>query len=167
MTWRKTTMARAAAVAAAVLAVTGCTGQVEVVDGTEVTVATSQAFYSYNGNTSYGSNPTANGAIIAATNSQFVSYDAVPELVADESFGTVDVVSEDPLTVEYTIADGVTWSDGVPVDAADLLLAWAANSGALNTPDFDDSQYLDPATQQYTEDFPKDVVFFDGSSGGG
>lgn len=156
-----------AAILASTLLLAGCTGQSRVVEGTEVTVAAPQPFYSYNGNTSYGSNPTANGALISATNSQFFSYDEVPELVADESFGTVSVVSESPLSVRYTIRDGVTWSDGVPVDAADLLLAWVANSGALNSPGFDDTPYLDPATQQYTADFPRDVVFFDGSTGGG
>ena len=69
--------------------------------------------------------------------------------------------------MRYTVADGATWSDGIPVDAADLLLAWAANSGSLNTPDFDDADFVDAATGQYTDDFPDDVVFFDGTIGNG
>lgn len=164
---RTKTLAVCVAIAAASVGISGCTDGSRVVDGTEVTVATGQAFYSYNGNTSYGSSSTANEPVIAATNSRFASYDSEQNLVPDESFGTAKILAKDPLSIEYTVGDDVTWSDGVPVDAADLLLAWAANSGALNTPDFDDSPYLDEDTQQYTDDFPDDAVFFDGSTGGG
>jgi peptide/nickel transport system substrate-binding protein len=37
------------------------------------------------------------------------------------------------LTIKYTINKDVKWSDGVPVSAADLLLAWASGSGQFNT----------------------------------
>ncbi|MBC7723619.1 MAG: ABC transporter family substrate-binding protein [Burkholderiaceae bacterium] len=148
------------------LVLTGCTGQSRVVQGTEVTVAAAQPFSSYNGNTSYGSNPAANGDIIGATNSRFFSVDADLDLVADPSFGTATVVSADPFSVRYSLSDTATWSDGERVDAADLLLAWAANSGALNTPGFDDTPYLD-ADNRYDRDFPPGTVFFDGSSAGG
>src|SRR5690606_4762831 len=109
----------------------------------------------------------ANSQVLQATSSRFVAYDADSELVPDTSFGTFRLLSNDPLTVRYTIADGVTWSDGVPVDAADLLLAWAANSGALNTPDFDDSSYIDEETGRYGSPFPPDVVHFDGATSEG
>lgn len=165
MTNRRRAVQILAAGLATALLLSGCTGR-GVAEGTEVTVAVSAPFSSYNGNTSYGSTP-ANASVIAATNSRFFAYDERSELVPDESFGTVTVDSERPLTVTYTIADSVAWSDGVPVDAADLLLAWAANSGVLNTPGFDDEPFLDADTQQYVEDFPADVVFFDGSSGDG
>ncbi|MEZ5190154.1 MAG: ABC transporter family substrate-binding protein [Schumannella sp.] len=101
------------------------------------------------------------------TGTGFGYYDDHYALVEDESFGTTEVVSESPFTVRYTVADGVTWSDGVPVDAADLLLAWAGNSGVLNAPGFDDTDYVDPSTGGYTDDFPRDVVFFDGAIGNG
>ena len=127
-----------------------------------MTIAASQEFFSLNDKTSYGASP-ANSSIVQAVNSSFNRYDSVPKLVPDTSFGSYQLLSSDPLTVRYTIADGVTWSDGVPVSAADLLLAWAANSGVLNTKDFDDSAYLDPETGRYTEPFPSDVVFFDGA----
>lgn len=131
-----------------------------------MTVAVSQAFFSLNDKTSYG-NSAANSQVLQATSSRFVAYDADSELVPDTSFGTFRLLSNDPLTVRYTIADGVTWSDGVPVDAADLLLAWAANSGALNTPDFDDSSYIDEETGRYGSPFPPDVVHFDGATSEG
>jgi peptide/nickel transport system substrate-binding protein len=159
--------AAAAAIAAGALVLAGCsTPQSEVVEDSTVTVAWNQPFYSYNGNTSYG-NATANANIIYATNSWFNYYNNVPELVQDTSFGTYELVNEDPLTVTYTVNEGVKWSDGTAVDAADLLLVWAANSGILNTPDFDPGDYVDPDTGEFTEDFPTDVVYFDGAIGAG
>lgn len=151
-------------VAVAVL-LSGCTPPV-LVEGTSVTVAASQSFFSYNPKTSYG-NSIANSSIVSATNSQFDDYDDIPALRKDESFGSYRVVSRDPFEVEYTIRDGVDWSDGTPVDAADLLLAWAANSGGLNTEGFDPSGYVDQETGEYTSAFPKNVVYFDGFSGDG
>lgn len=157
----------AATVAVGALVLAGCsTPQSEVVEDSTVTVAWNQPFYSYNGNTSFG-NATANNNIIYSTNSWFNYYNDVPELVQDTSFGTYELVNEDPLTVKYTINEGVKWSDGTPVDAADMLLDWAANSGALNTPDFDPAEFTDPDTGEFTEDFPTDIVFFDGAIGAG
>jgi ABC-type dipeptide transport system, periplasmic component len=159
--------AAAAAVAGGALVLAGCaTPQSEVVEDSTVTVAWNQAFYSYNGNTSFG-NATANNNIIYSTNSWFNYYNNVPELVRDESFGTYELVSEDPLVVTYTVNEGVTWSDGTPVDAGDLLLVWAANSGVLNDGDFDPSEFTDPDTGEFTEDYPTDVVYFDGAIGAG
>ncbi len=143
-----------------VLVLTGCTPQPDVVAGSSVAVAVDNPFTSYNPATSYGDTP-ANAEIAYATNSGFNYYDNEMNLVADESFGRYEKLSDDPLVVRYTIADGVTWSDGVAVDAADLLLAWVAMSGAYNSPDLDPKDYTDPETGQFTAEFPKDVVFFD------
>ena len=155
------------AIAAGALVLAGCsTPQSEVVEDSTVTVAWNQPFYSYNGNTSFG-NATANNNIIYSTNSWFNYYNDVPELVKDESFGTYELVNEDPLTVSYTVNEGVKWSDGTAVDAADLLLSWVANSGALNTPEFDPAEFIDPETGEFTDEFPTDVVFFDGAIGAG
>lgn len=122
----------------------------------------SQPFFSLNDRTSFGNSP-ANSAVLQAVDSSFNRYDAASELVTDTSFGQYQLLSNDPLTVKYTIADGVTWSDGVPVDAADLLLAWVANSGARNSKGVSDSAYRDPETGRYSTPFPGDVVHFDGS----
>src|SRR5690606_41204066 len=81
-------------------------------------------------------------------------------LVRGTSCGTAEVTERDPLTVRYTIADDVVWSDGVPVPPADLLLAWAANSGSLDTPDLDVDAYIDPETGRLGA-LPDDVVSFD------
>ncbi|WP_435749086.1 ABC transporter substrate-binding protein [Microbacterium sp. PMB16] len=50
------------------------------------------------------------------------------EFVADEGFGAVTIVSDDPFTVRYDLAEP-SWSDSIPLDAADLLLGWAGASG--------------------------------------
>ncbi|WP_227411685.1 MULTISPECIES: ABC transporter family substrate-binding protein [unclassified Cryobacterium] len=151
-----------AVAAVAALAVAGCTPQAEsgLDEGTKVTIAWNQAFYSYNGNTSFG-NATANNNINYMALSGFNYYNNVPELVQDESFGTYEMLSEDPLTVKYTVNEDVKWSDGTPIDAADLLVHWAALSRALDTPDFDPAEFTDPDTGEFTDAFPTDVVYFD------
>ncbi len=154
----------ATALAAAALA--GCTAPPVLVKGTTVTVAATQPFFSTNPKTSYG-NATPNATVVDATSSNFASYDNVPQLQKDDSFGSYQVVSQDPFTVKYTVDPGVRWSDGTPVDAADLLLAWAANSGTLNTKGFDAAKYADPQTGEYTTRFPAGTVYFDGFSGDG
>jgi peptide/nickel transport system substrate-binding protein len=161
---RKSLVAALLVLAVAGIALSGCTAT--VTKGSTVRVAVSQAFSSYNAKTSFG-NVAANAGIVTATNSQFNYYDNRPALQKDESFGTYQVVSKQPFRVKYTIRDGVKWSDGAAVDGADLLLSWAANSGALNTPGFDNESYTDPDTGRYTKPFPAGVVHFDGFSGNG
>ena len=102
----------------------------------EVRVAWNQAPYSFNQNTNRG-NATANAnprylMVMGAGGSGFSYYDADLNLINNDQFGTCIVDSLDPLTVTYTINEGVTWSDGTPVDAADLIIEWAAQSGVYN-----------------------------------
>lgn len=155
-----------AALAAVAVLLGGCTGETTV-EGSEVAVAVAEPFTSANAATSYGRSSATNEDVAYLTSTGFAYYDDRYRVVEDESFGTAEITAEDPLTVRYTVNDGVEWSDGTPVDAADLLLAWVANSGALNTPDFDDTDFVDPETGRYRDDFPADVVFFDGAIGGG
>jgi peptide/nickel transport system substrate-binding protein len=130
-----------------------------LVEGSSITAAWNQPFFSYNGNTTYG-NATANNNITYLTLGGFNYYNNTPELVKDTSFGTYEVVEEDPLTVKYTVNEGTNWSDGTPVDASDLLLQWAAMSRALDTPDFSPDDFTDPETGEFTDAFPTDVVYF-------
>ena len=66
------------------------------------------------------------------TDTTFGYYNNTPEWVRNTDFGSYEVVSEDPLTVEYTITADAVWSDGVPIDEADMLLQWAAISGNVS-----------------------------------
>ncbi len=111
--------------------------------GGTVTVAETNAFSSFNYNSANG-NSDINAKIVSyPTRSWFNYVDGNSfsaggvKLIKDESFGTYEVVSEDPLTVKYTVNEGVTWSDGEPVDVGDLLLAWAVDSGHYNSPGAD------------------------------
>lgn len=160
----------ASAVIAALLS--ACTPTTSVVTGSEVRVAVASPLTSLNPSTSYGRSTVTNADVAYLTSASFGYVDDRYAWVPDTSFGTASIVDDDPLTVKYAVARDARWSDGVAVDAADLLLAWAANSGSLNTrgddgAPFDDRDYVDPETGRYTDDFPDDIVFFDGSVGGG
>ncbi|NYE19891.1 ABC transporter family substrate-binding protein [Microbacterium immunditiarum] len=159
--------AAVALTAVGALAISGCAAgggdngdDSGLIEGSSITAAWNQAFYSYNGNTSFG-NATANNNITYLTLDGFNYYNNTPELVQNTSFGTYEMVSEDPLTIKYTVNEDVKWSDGTPVDAADLMLDWAALSRALDTPDFDPAEFTDPETGEFTDAFPTDVVYFD------
>jgi peptide/nickel transport system substrate-binding protein len=98
----------------------------------EVRVAWNQAFYSFNSDHNRG-NATANANPLYIMNAGgFSYYDADLNYINNDQFGTCTLDSLDPLTITYTINEGVTWSDGVQVDAADLLLYWASQSGVYN-----------------------------------
>ena len=129
--------------------------------GTSVTVGWNQPFYSYNSDTSNG-NATANAIILYMMNSGFNYYNPDLELFPDESFGTYEKTSDDPLTVTYTVNEDTQWSDGTPVDAADMLLVWAAGSGHVNTVDAEKVE-RDPDTNVPVEG---QGVYFDTSSAG-
>ena len=135
--------AAAAVFAAGALALSACSTPSKDGGGTETTgagdgeamsavsIGWNQGFYEYNSATVTG-NATANNNVLYFMNSGFNYYDADLNLVKDESFGTYEKVSDDPLTVTYTVNDDVVWSDGTPVTAADLLLTWGAQSGKYN-----------------------------------
>jgi glutathione transport system substrate-binding protein len=124
-----------AIIAAGALVLSGCAagGGSEIQQGTTLTAVENSPFTSANGNTADG-NTTYNNNINYMTSSAFNYYDNTPKLVKNTKFGTYTVVSKSPLTIKYTIADGVKWSDGAPVDAADLMLDWAANISKYNDP---------------------------------
>lgn len=145
------------------LILSGCErSQVLVVEGSSVTVAQEGAFFSFNDRTSFGDAPENRG-VVAATNSNFFYVTDELALVRDESFGVYEVLVDEPFTVKYTMSDTAQWSDGTPIDSADLLLAWVANSGALNDADVDPREFTDPVTGAFTDDYPNRVVYFDGA----
>ena len=155
--------AATAALAAGAIVLSGCAApQSEIVEGSSLSVAWNQPFYAYNDDTSDG-NATANANIVYLTTSSFNYYDADTKLIPNTEFGTYEMVEEDPLTVKYTIKDGVKWSDGTDVDAADMLLSWAANIAKFNNvePETDDEGNV---TNQDAVDAG---VYFDSAAVGG
>ena len=131
-----------AALSAAALTLTGCavpedeaivTPRPTATDETEtlaplITVAWNDIISEFNSSSVTGNN-VANGIITYMTSSGFNYYNNEPALIKNTDFGSYEIVNENPLTVKYTIADGVVWSDGVDIDGADLLLNWAATFG--------------------------------------
>ncbi|WP_309134614.1 ABC transporter substrate-binding protein [Cellulomonas sp.] len=125
-------MVTATALTAALLGVAACTAQEADPDRAgSVVVAVDAPFRSLNAATVEGRAP---GSVLVRglVQSGFVALEPDGSVTEDRSFGTVEKVADDPLTVRYTIAPTATWSDGVPVTPADLLLEWAARSGQLD-----------------------------------
>jgi len=150
---------------AATLLLSGCIGQgPSVVVGSEVTIGSTVSFTSMNPQSNSGRTDT-NIAVAAATGARFFNFDETAAVVLDRSFGSVTKLSDDPLVVRYTIADGVRWSDGVAVDGADLLLNWAALSGVLNDPQLRRADPVGENTdgdgEESRADRPADGVYFD------
>lgn len=147
-----------AIVATSALVLSGCSTPQgsEIVEDTAVNVGWNQPFYSQNNLTSSG-NATTNSNVLYLTTSVFNYYDGDLKLQKNEDFGKYEVLSEDPLTVKYTVNEGVTWSDGTAVDAADLIMYWGPQNDNFDTVEgsFDEDGNL-----QETEG----GVYFDGSS---
>jgi len=131
--------AAAAALAAGALVLTACSNNsptdtasssesAAATTGGNVVVAETNEFFSFNSSTANG-NTDINSKISLATNSNFYYIDGDLKVQRDESFGTIEKVSDDPLVVKYTVNEGQKWSDGEPIDADDLILAWAVYSG--------------------------------------
>ncbi|MDQ0277271.1 peptide/nickel transport system substrate-binding protein [Arthrobacter silviterrae] len=126
---------------ATVLALGACTGTppapnnptstATAVAGGNVTVLESTPFTSFNAGSVTGSSAT-NARVDYATHSGFNYVDPGLKIVKNDKFGKYEKISDNPLVVKYTINNGVQWSDGAPVTAADLLLQWAADSGYYN-----------------------------------
>jgi peptide/nickel transport system substrate-binding protein len=155
-TWRKRALTAGAGVAVAALALAGCTttgGTGEETSGAEggtITIAQTNAFTSFNGDTP-DANLDINGMVGYLTGVSgglglggFLRLDADYSIIPNTDFGTYEVLSEDPLTVEYTLNEGLTWSDGEPITADDMLVNWVINSGW-----FDDG-IIDPETGEST-----------------
>lgn len=138
---KKTYLGAGAGIIAAALVLSACTppGSGDSGDAGEggsgetstIFAGWNEPFRSMNTRTANG-NAVANSNITYMMNDNFGYYDADLE-VQDGTLGTVEQVSEDPLQVKYTFADTATWSDGTPVDAADIVLEWAASSTHFNT----------------------------------
>ncbi|HMR48360.1 MAG TPA: ABC transporter substrate-binding protein [Arachnia sp.] len=79
---------------------------------------------------------TYNSVIANHMFSGFVYFGTDGTICENKEFGSIEVTSEDPLTVEYTIADEASWSDGTPVTINDFLLDWVAQSPEFLAPGF-------------------------------
>lgn len=124
----------AVAVASAVgLALSGCTTSGSTTPtsaaGSTITEAQVNEATSFNYNTPQG-NLDTNGYIWQMTQPQFFTLQGDQyNIVHNKDLGSYEKVSDDPLTVKYTLNKGLKWSDGKPMNADDLMLGWAQSSG--------------------------------------
>ncbi len=93
---------------------------------------------------------TYNNAIADQMFSGFVYYGVDGTICTNDDFGTFEVLNEDPLEIQYTIADDAQWSDGVPVTINDYLLDWAAQN-----PEFLEGGTFDHVSTSFAEYVPE------------
>ena len=117
--------------------------------GGTITAAEVNEFTSLNQATPSG-NLDINGKVAYLTTSGFNYLDDQLELIPNETFGTVELVSEDPLVVTYTINEGQVWSDGTQISADDLLLNWAVQSGYYDDASFDEEGAVTGGNSYFT-----------------
>lgn len=124
-------------------------GTGEAKKGGGVTVAEVNAFSSFNDQTGKG-NVDINGKVAYITRTlgfNYVNNDL--KIVNNDKFGKIEKTSDDPLTVKYTINEGVKWSDGTPVEADDMVLMWAVGSGYFNDAKYDDAGEVSSGTSYF------------------
>lgn len=156
-------LAAGASVAAAAMVLTACTppgggDDDEASKDTAINIGWNESFRSMNTLTANG-NATSNAILTYMMNDNFGYYDGDLE-VQDGALGKVEQVSEDPLKVKYTFNDDAKWSDGTPVDAADLALTWAGTSANFNTVEANNN---DDGTVKKND---AKTVYFDSSTAG-
>ncbi|MFB2581618.1 ABC transporter family substrate-binding protein [Herbiconiux sp. P15] len=145
-----------AVVGVSALALTACTTTTDDTttesSGT-ITVATTNEATSFNSSTPQGNLDTngmiqyltgTSGTSAGASLGGFFTLDEEFNVVHNDNIGTYEKVSDDPLTVEYTLNDNLKWSDGEPITTDDLLVGWAIGSG------YYDDATIDEATGEVT-----------------
>lgn len=71
---------------------------------------------------------TYNSVINERFQGSFVYFGTDGEVYQNEEYGTFELASESPMSVEYTLNDAASWSDGTPIAYEDYLLDWAAQA---------------------------------------
>ncbi len=95
--------------------------------GSTISIAQLDEFNSLNAdNITTEASLSVNREVSNLINPSFFFIDANGELVANEKFGTVEILSQKPFKVRYSLTGQASWSDGQQVTARDLLLSWLA-----------------------------------------
>lgn len=101
--------------------------------GSVLNIALTDDFNSLNSDNVTGdASLLANEEVSKLVNPSFFYTDASGKLVANESFGSVEVLSENPFKVRYSLTGTAKWSDGASVSARDLMLSWLAARNPLD-----------------------------------
>jgi peptide/nickel transport system substrate-binding protein len=145
-------VAGVAALALSACTTSGSTGTSSAAKGGTVTVAVVNDFTSFNSQTPQGNLDTNGqvGYLDGSYGTGFQYIDNNYKIVHDDKFGTFKKISDDPLTVKYTLNKNDKWSDGQPVTADDMILAWAIASGHYDSAKFDDQGNVTSGTQYFS-----------------
>lgn len=111
------------------VSLTGCAPTSSVVADTTLTIGQDALASSLNnGLLANETTQESNAYLHDLTQTGFYKVGASGELEANTAFGHAEVIAneKDNFTVSYLIKRGVTWNDGTRIDAADLLVSWAA-----------------------------------------
>ena len=94
-----------------------------------VSVAVDQEFTAYN-NSTYDQVTAANSRVLnmVLPGPFGINADSTITMWTD-LMQSVDVISENPLTIRYTVKPEGVWSDGEPIDCDDFYLAWLSSNG--------------------------------------
>lgn len=95
-----------------------------------LTVGYHEEFTAYNNSTS-ASNLIRNQVVLNQVLPSFWEYGPEGDVRPLDVFGSYEKTSDAPLTVHYRINPEAVWSDGEPIDCDDVMLLWAARSGAF------------------------------------
>ena len=82
------------------------------------------------------------------------AYVVGPDLAVSRNSSLITsatLVSSDPQVVDYNIDPRATWSDGVPVSAADFVYTWEADSGRAGFRDRHGAAYSPASTAGYDQ----------------
>ncbi|MEK6343062.1 MAG: ABC transporter substrate-binding protein, partial [Curtobacterium sp.] len=156
---------------AAAIALAGCTTSPSAnesgsASNKTITVAQVNEVTSFNYNTPQG-NLDMNGMINYMTQPQFVTLGSDYKITPNTDLGTVKKISDDPLTVKYTLNKDAKWSDGKQITSDDLLLGWAQASGYYDSATQDENtgkvtsgtQYFSLASASpFKTDYPTDIT---------
>ena len=154
--WRKRALVAGAGIGLAALVLTACSAPSpggdnntdEPVADTQVVLAETNEFTSTNAISATG-NLDINGKVNYLTRAGFYYVSDSYEVVPDESFGKMELLSEDPLQVKYTLNEGLEWSDGEPITTDDLVFGWAVSSGVFDDATYDAEGNVTEGTQYF------------------
>lgn len=107
----------------------GCNGG-ERADGGAITWALDGSWGAWNLNTSEGNNAYVAMALVGMW-PYTGQFDPNGEYVVNEGLfaSEPELVSENPVTVEYTLKSGANWGDGTDITVDDFIYHWYATSG--------------------------------------
>jgi peptide/nickel transport system substrate-binding protein len=99
-------------------------------EGGEITWAVDAGWSSWNQNTADGNNAYVSLAL-AGMWPYTGQFDPDGEFIVNEGLfaSEPELVSESPVTVEYTLKEGANWGDGTEISVDDFIYHWYARSG--------------------------------------